>query len=254
MKRSGVAGFCIGLLFHFGMLSTGWAAPLQKPEKVTLIVKTTKGLTVAQGQDVMRGHGAKPKTSIPKLDLHVIEVPANAADAITKNLKGDPQVLRVESDHTRKWKGAPSDTMYSTQWALPKISWDQVYGVVNPHYFTKVAVLDTGVDATHPDLNGVVVPGWSVFEGSDPLADENGHGTWLAGIVAARTDNLQGIAGVGYAYVQVMPVKVLTPDGLGQDSDIIQGIMWAADNGASVILMAFSNTDFSNALQDAIDY
>src|SRR5207247_57069 len=74
------------------------------------------------------------------------------------------------------------------------------------------------------------------------------------GIGAGRTGNVQGIAGVGYDHVQVMPVKVLSPDGLGQDSDIIQGVMWAADNGASVILMAFSNPGFSPALQDAIDY
>ena len=74
------------------------------------------------------------------------------------------------------------------------------------------------------------------------------------GIVAAHTNNQQGIAGVGYDHVQVMPVKVLAADGTGNDSDIIQGVMWAADNGASVILMAFSNPGFSDALQEAIDY
>src|SRR6266571_2372606 len=72
--------------------------------------------------------------------------------------------------------------------------------------------------------------------------------------IAARTDNQLGIAGVAYDHVQVMPVKVLSADGLGQDSDIIQGVMWAADNGADVILMAFSNPGFSQALQDAVDY
>jgi subtilisin family serine protease len=181
-------------------------------------------------------------------------VPANAAEAITSAMQGDAQILRIESDHTRKWQGIPSDTQYSNQWALPKISWDQVYGTANPRFFTKVAILDTGVDATHPDLNGVIAPGYSVFDGSSPFTDENGHGTWVAGIVAARTDNLQGIAGVGYDHVQVMPVKVLDPNGLGQDSDVIQGVMWATDNGASVILMAFSASGFSDALQDAIDY
>src|SRR5439155_255584 len=97
-------------------------------------------------------------------------------------------------------------------------------------------------------------PSTSILPGADPLKDNNGHGTWLAGIVAARTNNLLGIAGVGYDYVRVMPVKVLTDDGLGQDADIIQGVQWAADNGASVILMAFSNPGFSQSLQDAIDY
>ena len=61
----------------------------------------------------------------------------------------------------------------------------------------------------------------------------------MAGIVAAATDNGMGIAGVGYAGVHVMPVTVLGADGTGQDSDIIAGVVWAADHGADVILMAF---------------
>ena len=66
---------------------------------------------------------------------------------MAKELRADGRVVRVEIDHTRKWQGAPSDTLYSNQWALPKISWDQVYGTANPRYSAKVAVLDTGVDA-----------------------------------------------------------------------------------------------------------
>ena len=73
----------------------------------------------------------------------------------------------------------------------------------------------------------------------------------MAGIVAAETDNGIGIAGVGYAGVSVMPVTVLGADGTGQDSDIIEGVVWAADHGADVILMAFSATGYSSALQAA---
>ena len=104
-----------------------------------------------------------------------------------KRMKDDAQIQRVESDRTRKWQGAPSDPQYSNQWALPKISWDQVYGVANARFDTKVAILDTGVDVTHPDLTTAVVPGYSVLDATNGLTDENGHGTWLAGIVAAHT-------------------------------------------------------------------
>src|SRR5205085_7720183 len=85
-------------------------------------------------------------------------------------------------------------------------------------------------------------------------ADPNGHGTWLASVAAASTDNADGIAGVDYAGARVMPVQVLGGDGTGQDSDIISGVVWAADHGADVILMAFSNPGFSSALQDAVNY
>jgi len=229
-------------------------AAMQKPQTTRLIVKMAKGLTQAHAQSVLKGHGGTSKAAISKLDVHIVEVPAQAADAIMKRMKDDAQIQRVESDRTRKWQGAPSDPHYPNQWALPKISWDQVYGVANARFDTKVAILDTGMDVTHPDLTAVVVPGYSVLDATNGLTDENGHGTWLAGIVAAHTNNQQGIAGVGYDHVQVMPVKVLAADGTGNDSDIIQGVMWAADNGASVILMAFSNPGFSDALQEAIDY
>ena len=76
----------------------------------------------------------------------------------------------------------------------------------------------------------------------------------MAGIVAAETDNGEGVAGIGFAGVRVMPVTVLGADGTGQDSDIISGVVWAADHGADVVLMAFSNYGYSPALQAAIDY
>jgi len=76
----------------------------------------------------------------------------------------------------------------------------------------------------------------------------------LAGIIAAVTNNSSGIAGVTPSSVTVMPVTVLDANGQGLDSDIIVGIKWAADNGANVILMPFSNPTFSQSLQDAIDY
>jgi subtilisin family serine protease len=118
----------------------------------------------------------------------------------------------------------------------------------------KIAVLDTGVDATHPDLSAAIGMGTSILDGSNGWTDPNGHGTWLAGIAAATADNSNGIAGVAYGGVQIMPVQVLGADGIGQDSDIIAGVIWATDNGASVILMGFSSPGFSPSLQDAVDY
>ncbi|MES2209391.1 MAG: S8 family serine peptidase, partial [Chloroflexota bacterium] len=117
-----------------------------------------------------------------------------------------------------------------------------------------VALLDTGVDASHPDLSGQLVAGTSILDGSAGTADPNGHGTWMAGIIAAATDNGTGIAGIGYAGVSIMPVTVLDSAGLGTDSDIIEGIVWAVANGADVINMSFSNPGYSAALQAAIDY
>src|SRR5206468_3335110 len=117
-----------------------------------------------------------------------------------------------------------------------------------------VAVLDTGVDAQHPDLAGNVIPGISILDGSVGTTDPSGHGTWVAGIAAAQTNTLEGIAGVAYAGVRIMPVTVLNANGLGHDSDVIAGVIWAADHRADVIVMAFSHPGFSQNLQDALDY
>ena len=76
----------------------------------------------------------------------------------------------------------------------------------------------------------------------------------MAGIVAASTDNGIGIAGVGFDGVSIMPVSVLGADGTGRDSDVIEGLVWAADHGADVALMAFSAPSYSSALQAAVDY
>src|SRR5205807_332456 len=128
-------------------------------------------------------------------------------------------------------------------------------GTINPGSSATVAVLDPGVDASQPDLQGAVVPGANIVAGSgDGTSDPNGHGTEMAGIVAAATDNNEGIAGVGYSGVNVMPVTVLGADGTGLDSDVINGVVWATQHGADVILMSFSNPGYSPALQSAINY
>ena len=110
------------------------------------------------------------------------------------------------------------------------------------------------MDATHPDLAGRLLPGASFVDGVEPGQDPNGHGTWMAGIVAAHTDNGEGIAGVAFAHVKVLPITVLGADGRGYDSAIVSGIVAAVDAGADVILMSFSAPGYSAVLQAAIDY
>src|SRR5438876_6475377 len=274
LKRSSVLS-CLArltVLILLNSLGIPWAsaAPVQgppatagsKPTTTTVIVKAAKGLQLAQQLAAINGHGGVVKRSIPKLNLHVVEIPAAAAAAITKELSSDPAIARVEANRQRKIKGlpalapapAPQTSAASLPWYLSQISWDQVYGSVTPTSLATVAVLDTGVDASHPDLTDNVVPGTSILDGSDGTTDPNGHGTWVSGLVAARLNQAQGTGGVGYSLVQVMPVTVLGADGTGYDGDIIAGVVYAADHGASVILMAFSASCYSDSLQEAIDY
>src|SRR5262249_28930013 len=222
----------------------------------SLIVKLIVGLSTQQQTDVIARNGGVEISSIPALRLHVVAVATDQLATILASYQADPQVQSVEVNKTRQSETIPSDPLYSYQWALPRIGWDQVFGVITPAGSAKVALLDTGVDASHPELAGKVVSGTSILDGGNGQTDPSGHGTSLAGIIAARTDNapLEGIAGLAYAGVQIMPVTVLNANGEGQDSDVIAGVLWAAAHGPDVILMAFSAPEFSQNLQDAIDY
>jgi hypothetical protein len=220
----------------------------------SLLVRFASGSSAAQQVAAVAAHGGTQRAAIPALALRVVDVPSAHAAAVAAAYRADRSVRSVEVDSTRHARATPSDPSYASQWALPQIGWDQVHGAVNPAGTATIAVLDTGVDGSHEDLAGRLVPGYSAFAGSDPASDPNGHGTWMAGIAAAATDNAAGIAGVAYSGVSIMPVQVLDASGTGQDSDIVNGVIWAADHGADVIVMSFSNTGYSQALQDAASY
>src|SRR2546427_9831544 len=220
----------------------------------SFIVKLANGLSADEQQAVLSRNGGVETSSIPALRLHTIQASSDRLDVAIQSYQSDPQVESVEREKIRAAGATPSDPAYPDQWALPKIGWDAVYGTVSPAGSATIAVLDTGVDSSQPDLAGRLVPGYSAFTGSNPNSDPNGHGTWLASIAAASTDNSVGIAGVAYSGAGIMPVQVIDSTGAGQDSDIITGVVWAADHGADVILMGFSNPGYSQNLQDAIDY
>src|SRR3954451_2658789 len=221
------------------------------PSDASYLVTFAAGTSGADQEAAISAAGANDVSTVAPLRLHNI----TASDAAVTALRADSSVVRVESDRTRDVSATPSDPGFASQWSLSRIGWDQLFGVVNPVGNSTVAILDTGVDSMHEDLAGKVLPGTSIFDPfADGTNDPNGHGTEMAGIVAASADNGIGIAGVGYAGVNVMPVQVLNAQGTGQDSDIIQGIVYAADHGADVILMSFSTPGYSSALQDAVDY
>jgi hypothetical protein len=219
------------------------------------LVKFVAGTSQAEQDAALAAAGATDLDYIAPLRLHSVVIAADDPQPALDSLSSNPSVARVEAEQTRAATSTPSDPDFPSQWSLQTIGWNELYGSITPVGSATVAVLDTGVDASHADLAANVLPGTSILDsGSSGTTDSNGHGTQMAGIVAASTDNGEGIAGIGYAGVNVMPVTVLDSNGVGQDGDIINGVIWAADHGADVILMAFSSPDFSPSLQEAIDY
>ena len=222
-------------------------APTLEPTSPFIVTFAT-GVSATNQAAAIAAAGATSTDTIAALRMHAV----NAGPSAVAALNADSRVTRVEPDRSRATEADPSDPGYASQWALPKIGWDSVYGSAIAGSAT-VAVLDTGVDASQPDLAGKLIGGTSLV-GSPATSDPNGHGTAMAGIVAAAADNGIGIAGVGYDGVSIMPVSVLGADGTGRDSDVIEGLVWATDHGADVALMAFSASGYSAALQAAVDY
>ena len=148
----------------------------------------------------------------------------------------------------------PNDILFRKyQWNLPAIETLEGWNITRGDENIIVAVVDTGVDLDHPDLVQNLVEGYNVVQPGSPPADDVGHGTHVAGVIAASVDNVEGIAGISW-HNRVMPVKVLDETGVGSTYNVAQGIIWAADNGAKVINLSLGNYVDAQFLHDAIRY
>ena len=151
----------------------------------------------------------------------------------------------------------PVDDLGGDQWWLDNVNVPEVW---NPSgdfsgasgAGTVVAVVDTGVDLDHREFQGRIVGGYD-FVGNDSVADDgHGHGTHVAGIIAAANDG-RGVTGAAYS-ASIMPIRVLDDSGSGSTTDVVAGIRFAADNGADVINLSLGGGGSSRAMADAVQY
>lgn len=146
----------------------------------------------------------------------------------------------------------PNDPYVDKQWALEQINVGELWGVTSGGSGVVVAVLDTGIDSDHEDLAGKVI-GEANFTDSPTAADIYGHGTNVAGIIAAYSDNGLGVAGVA-PQSYLLNVKVAGDGGRCNASDVARGIVWAVDNGANIINLSLELATPSLILEEAINY
>lgn len=214
------------------------AATVDKGPK-NFLVGFKSDIQTAQVNDVKK-MGGQVKHQFKFMDTMLVSMPEAAAAALTKN----PNVSFVEEDQVAY------KTTQSTPWGITHIKANQVHATGNTGSGVKVAILDTGIDANHQDLN---VRGGASFVPSEPnaLVDGDGHGTHVAGTVAAL-NNTTGVLGVAYS-ADLYAVKVLDSSGSGTYSGIIQGIEWAVANNMDVINMSLGGSSGSTALKQACD-
>src|SRR5690349_9406828 len=147
-----------------------------------------------------------------------------------------------------------ADSVRRDQWQLKELDARSAWALSTGDGVT-VAVIDSGVDATHPDLLGQVLPGADFVDGStDGRVDPVGHGTTVAGLIAGRDDDSVGVVGLA-PRAKILPVRVLDKNNKYDDPAIVaKGINWAVDHGATVINLSLGGQLRSDVLASALDY
>lgn len=192
-------------------------------------------------------------SSIPSLGLLVVNAGIKGANEQLSALSGAGVIEYSEPDSLVKTHltiGTPSSSkQYGHRAIQLPAAWDATMG--DPSVV--VAVIDSGVDLDHPDLRDRLVPGISFIPGSKGPSDDHGHGTHVAGIIAGSGNNGQGILGVA-PRCRLMPIKVLDQKGEGNTSDIVSGIVYAAEHGARILNLSLGGIGGGKALETAIVY
>lgn len=251
-KISAQSAWRVGAVALAAMLSMGGAGAAQPAEwaKGRVIVETRAGLPSAELGKIIAPHGGSARR-IGTTNLHIIDLPGNASEtAVAALLAHNPHLKFAELDRRVAPALVSNDPYLGSEWHLVKINAGTAWDLSQGSGVT-IAVLDTGVLPTHPDL--AQVPGWNFVDNNSNTADVNGHGTIVAGAAAGIANNGTGVAGVA-GNAKVMPIRVGDSTGFAYYSAIASGVTYAADHGARVANASFSGVYSSASVQSAASY
>ena len=215
----------------------------------TIVVGLRPGTLGAAALDAS---GGVQVGAVPKLHALVVRLPAERRRAGLRALRRSRAVRYAEPERRlHALETSQTDPGRARQWGLDAVGVGAAWALTRGAGVV-VAVVDTGV-APAPDLAGRLLPGWNIVAGSAASADDNGHGTHVAGTIAESEGN--GLAEAGVApEASILPVKVLDAGGSGSDVDVAAGIVWAADHGAQVVNLSLGGSESSTVLADAVAY
>jgi thermitase len=229
-----------------------------------LVVTYKPGTAAEAAEATSSATGGRVEKEIPAIRVRLLSFPEvkneqaqaaqeGALERAKQTLEQNPTVEAVDYNYIYRASSSPSDPLFNTQYGLRKPRFPQAWDKVRGTPDTKIAIVDSGVYAGHPDLQSKIAEQYD-FVNDDPVAnDDYGHGTHVTGIAAAITDNGQGVAG-GCPDCGLLIAKVLGSDGTGTLLDVAKGVIWSADKGAKVINMSLESPHPGTALGNAIDY
>jgi len=219
-----------------------------------LLVGFRQGVPDSQVDAVVQGLQGRGHERIPGTNVQTVSLPVNANENASANsFKNRPEVEFVEFDEIVPVSSVtPNDPGYAA-WQSPYLSqisapaaWSSTTGSSS----VAIAIIDTGVDGTHPDLASKMVAGWNIYSNNSDTSDVYGHGTMVAGTAAAATNNGLGMAGVCWQCL-IMPVRISDTNGTATYSAMASGISWAASHGARVANLSYEASTSSTVTQAA---
>lgn len=244
------------------VLDRGAGGAARAAGELIVVYEDASGAVPESGLRSLAGGRSAEVEEIPELDAQVVAFPAIKAEAsgeerrtalarVKDRLEDEPGVQDVYYNHLRTASFTPNDSGFGGQWGIKRAgfpgAWESVRG-----RGVKVGVVDSGA-SLHPDLSRKVARRWDFRNGNTTVEDPFGHGTHIAGIVGARTNNRAGVAG-GCPRCRLFIAKVLDYRGVGYDSDIAKGVMWSAKHGAKVVNLSLGGPGEKSVLKNAIDY
>ncbi len=228
-------------------------APEAKFVEDELLVQITPGAPNEKVLKAFADEGVSIAGEIPQLNIKRIKVPSHLREGARKNFSANPHFKFAEPNYIADPTTTPDDPSFASQWHLPKISAPMAWDAVTGSSTVDIAIADSGVDPTHPDLAGKLIPGYNFYDNNNDTRDVFGHGTKVAGAAAAIGNNGIGVSGVAWSN-PIMPLRVSDTAGYAYYSTMADAIIYAADHGVRIVNLSFGGTSSSSTLQSAIDY
>jgi thermitase len=231
-------------LFSIAFLWDGDVKYAQKEEVKRIVVRYKDGYKPTTQTKFQTKKGAR--------NTEIIEVPKDKVKSVIENMKENKNVEYVEQEVQYSYLQTVNDILYPYQrTSFNSIRAEEAWDVYKPQKRPIVAIIDSGIDMNHPDLKSLIVKPYNAMSPGQPPYDDIGHGTHVAGIVSALTNNKIGVASLSKG-VSIMPVKVGDQYTLSS-IDIAHGIYYAVDNGANIINISIGG-GYSQYIEEACNY
>jgi len=217
-----------------------------------ILVIPRAGLPKKAFDAILSQHHGKSR-KIGQSDIYIVEIPEFSEEAVVMALQQNPHIKLAELDYISAPTLTPNDPYFSIyEWHLPKIGAPSAWDIAQGEGIT-IAILDSGVDDTHPDLANNLMPGWNFFDNNSNIRDFIGHGTFVAGTAAATTSNSIGVASIA-GKAKIMPLRITDNNGYGYQHFTVSALIYAADHGARIANISYKDQTSKEAVRSAAQY